>query len=48
MNHTYTKEDLLYYKKELNKRLKDYYEKYLEYLRKYYENNLNVTLKKKL
>jgi hypothetical protein len=30
MNHTYTKEDLFYYKKELNKRLKDYYEKYLD------------------
>ena len=48
MNHTYTKEDLLYYKKELYKKLKKYYDEYLEYLRKYYEDSLSLTLKKRL
>lgn len=47
MTTTYTKEDLQYYKKQLYKNLKKYYEDYLEYLKKYYEHNLNMTLKKK-
>lgn len=47
MKHNYTKRDLLYYKKDLYKKLKKYYEEYLEYLKNYYENNLDLTLKKK-
>lgn len=44
---TYTKEDLRYYKKCLYRYLKKHYENYLEYLKEYYEYNLNLTLKKK-
>ena len=44
---TYTKDDLRYYKKQLYKYLKKYYQDYLDYLTKYYEYNLNLTLKKK-
>ncbi len=47
MTTKYTKEDLKYYKKQLYKCLKKQYEDYLEYLKQYYENNLNLTLKKK-
>ncbi len=44
---TYTKDDLLYYKKCLYKQLRKCYEDYLNYLKEYYEYNLNLTLKKK-
>lgn len=47
MTKTYTKEDLRYYKKQLYKQLKKHYEEYLDYLKQYYENNLDLTLKKK-
>lgn len=44
---TYTRDELNYYRRTLNKYLKKYYESYLEYLRHYYETNLKLTLRKK-
>lgn len=44
---TYTRDELNYYRRRLNKYLKKYYESYLEYLRNYYETNLKLSLRKK-
>ena len=45
--NNYNLDELLYYKKNLCKYLKKCYEEYLEYLRNYYQANLDLALRKK-
>lgn len=44
--NNYTREELQYYKRNLYKYLRQYYESYLEYLKQYYERNLKLSLKR--
>ncbi len=45
--NNYTREELNYYRLQLNRYLKKYYESYLEYLKSYYESNFNLTLRRR-